>query len=192
MKEHTVHMKKVSLILCIIMVLSLLAGCELPETKPIRLGAPLTLNQFWNGVLSDADATVYDQTDNPERFSRMGYKEAVECVAIKDYNVYMLYDFGTAATMSDYLLSMLESWDKYDADVECVPTATGIYYIMRGSADNCNVCYVSDRTMIIGLGNHKDEQEMRSTINDMINSADTEYDASRIQTLPLVQRDIKK
>ena len=63
---------------------------------------------------------------------------------------------------------------------------------MKGSADNCNICYVSNDTMILGLGNHKDEQEIRNTIQDVIHSEDSEYDDSRIQTLPLVQRTVSK
>lgn len=184
-------MKKLSIILCLLMVITMLAGCEFPKTKPILLGNALTLNQSWNGILEDEDATVYDQTHNPEKFAKTGNEHNVECVAIKDYNVYMMYDFGTAANMSDYLLEMLESWDKHAADVECVPTSTGIFYIMRGQHNNCNVCYISDSTLVLGMGNPEDETEIRNTIQDMIDSENIEYDESRIQSLPLVQN-VKK
>ena len=185
-------MKKLSLILCIILIVALLAACKLPDVKPIILGNSVTLNQFWNGILKDENAVVYDQTHSPERFARTGYEDAVSCIAVKNYNVYMMYNFADASTTSDYVLQMLESWNKNKADIDCIPTTSGIYYIMKGSADNCNICYVSNDTMILGLGNHKDEQEIRNTIQDVIHSEDSEYDDSRIQTLPLVQRTVSK
>ena len=185
-------MKKLSLILCIILIITLLAACKLPDVKPIILGDSVTLNQFWNGILKDEDAVVYDQTHNPERFARTGYEDAVSCVAVKDYNVYMMYDFTDTSATSDYVLQMLESWNKNKVEIDCIPTASGIYYIMKGAADNCNVCYVSNNIMILGLGNHQDEQEIRDTIQDVIRSEDSEYDTSRIQTLPLVQRTVSK
>ena len=184
-------MKKLSIVLCLLVVLTMFAGCELPETKPILLGKAITLNQFWNGILEDEEATVYDQTHNPERFAKTGNENNVKCVAIKDYNVYMMYDFDTAADMSDYLLEMLKSWDKHEADVECIPTTKGIFYIMKGQHNNCNVCYVSDSTMILGMGNPEDEAEIRKTIQDMIDSDDVEYDTSRVQSLPHVEN-VKK
>jgi hypothetical protein len=93
--------------------------------------------------------------------------------------------------MSDYLLEMLESWDKHKADVECIPTTKGIFYIMRGQHENCNVAYVSDATLILGMGNLDDETELKDTIQDMIDSNNDDYDTSRIQSLPLVQN-VKK
>lgn len=184
-------MKKLSIILCLLFCLSLLTACELPDTKPILLGNALTLNQFWNGILVDEEATVYDQTHNPQRFAKTGSEDYVKCIAIKDYNVYMMYDFGSAANMSDYLLEMLESWKKYEADVECIPTANGIFYIMQGQHENCNVVYVSNSTLILGMGNPEDEAELKDTVQDMIDSSNDDYDTSRIQSLPLVQN-VKK
>lgn len=184
-------MKKLSIIPYLILILTILTGCEIPKIKPVLLGNNLTINQFWNGILKDEDCTVYDQTHNPQRFAKTGNEDRVECVAIKDYNVYMMYDFGTSVDASDYLLDILNSWDKHNTDVECVPTSTGIFYIMRGQNNNCNVCYISDATLIFGMGNPEDETEIRTTIQNMIDSDDVEYDGSRIQTLPHVQN-IKK
>lgn len=185
-------MRKLSIVLCLLMVLTLLAGCELPDAKPILLGNALTLNQFWNGILSDKEASVYDQTHNPERFAKTGSENYVECVAIKDYNVYMMYDFGTAADASDYLLEMLQNWKNDEADIECIFTKEGIFYIVRSQCEDCCVYYVSNETLILGVGTLDDETEIKNTIEDMIDSMDAEYDSTRIQTLPLIPNENNK
>lgn len=170
-------MKKTAVVLCVILIVSLFAGCSSTAYQQI------TPNMFWNGILKDEDAVVYDQTDNPQRFGKTTTISNVQSVAIKDYDVYMLYEFENAAETFDALLPMLQSWQNNKADVECIASFSGLFYIMRGNADNCNVCYISGPTMVMGLGNLEDESAMISTIKTMTKSADTTYDDTNIETL---------
>lgn len=180
-------MKKISILLSFIMIVSLCAGCsDTPEVSDIRV----TENQFWNGVITNTESDVYDETHNLTRFVNNSSNQYVQCVGIKDYNVYILYDFIDYATAKAEMLTMFKKWEKVnDAKLETVETDAGIFYLMSGYNGEYTVCFPSTTTMILGIGNQEDIETIIHNLENILSSSDSEYDRSLLQILPKQEKE---
>ena len=169
-------MRKIALILCFVLLMNLCVGCA--SNSDIRV----TENQFWNGLMED-DTTIYNESNNARRFVNSSSNKFIQCIAIKDYVVYLLYDFDSEVSALHELEARLGQWEQDNAVVEFIPTEMGLFYVANVMQSECYVMFISDDTMVLGLGNAEDRESMIENITNIINGSQDEYDKSQMQYL---------
>ena len=152
-----------------------LSGCK---EEPIRV----EYNQFWQGVTYESTNTVYDDSNNTYRY-RGKCNQNTTCVAIKNYNVFLLEEFDSEIEARLELYHIKNNLAQYDGNIVACKYMGCNGYRFSGNDDNYNQYYQVGNTIIIGLGNSDDADAISQTLLNIINSKNKPVETNLIEPI---------
>ena len=166
--------KTIARIVLSIFIALLLSGCT---EQPIRV----EYNQFWKGITYETDHVVYDDSANSQRYKKQNQNTV--CVAIKDYNVFLLEEFDSEIEARLELYHIKNNLAQYDGNIVACKYMGCNGYRFSGNDDNYNQYYQVGNTIIIGLGNSDDADAINQTLLNIINSKNKPVETNLIEPI---------
>lgn len=157
-----------------IFIALLLSGCK---EQPIRI----EYNQFWQGITYKTDYVVYDDSANSQRYKKQNQNTV--CVAIKDYNVFLLEEFDSEIDARIELYHIKNNLSQHNGEIVSCEYMSYNGYCFKGNDDNYNQYYQVGKTILIGLGNIDDTDAINQTLLNIINSKNEPIETNLIKPL---------